>query len=265
MAEFHGVPSEWIKNTIDMTLTELHAIEPGIDPGDAWYAEKYTRPVQAEKWRRLLSSARQRLVRALPSMMDFERLTLGTTYDEAFGRPSSTIHYRAGADPVGHSEEGAVVVEGTKISMIGMCIMRRIYDALGKPAVPQLEQIARVLDANREPSRLMELLNVRSTLVVGDFVSARGYLGQVMEECTSGFGYRSVRVEFLAERPLPALAADWFRVRDVVLVFAKRDIVEKVRVTVKDPTADVSDDILRESVRSAWELKRRIQSNASAL
>lgn len=36
--------------------------------------------------------------------------------------------------------------------------MRRIHMLLGRPAVPQLEQLTRVLDANTEPSRLMESL-----------------------------------------------------------------------------------------------------------
>lgn len=254
--EFHGVSSEWGKASIDMTLEELHALEPNIDANDAWYAGRHARPVRAD-WRNLLSSARQRLIRALPLMTDFERLALGTTYAEAFGGPSGTIHYRAGADPVDHSRESTIVAEGTKLSLVALCIMRRIHDLLGRPAVPQLEQIARVLDSNQEPTRLLQSLNSRSLVATGDFVVARGYFGQVVEERVSSFGYRSVRVELLAERPLPALAADWFRVRDVVRLFSREKLVEGVRAKLGDPAAVVDDETLRAAALNAWEVGLR--------
>jgi hypothetical protein len=264
LAQFHGVPSEWVKSAIDMTLSELHALEPGIDANDAWYAGRHARPVRAEEWRTFLSSARQRLIRALPLMTDFERLALGTTYAEAFGAPSGTIHYRAGADPVDHSSESTIVAEGTKLSLIALCIMRRIHDLLGRPPVPQLEQIARVLDSNQEPTRLLQSLNFRSIVAAGDFVVARGYFGQVVEERVSSFGYRSVRVDLLAERPLPQLAADWFRVRDVVRVFSREKLVAGVRATLGDPAAVVDDETLRRAALSAWEagLRDEIRSRA---
>jgi len=190
-------------------------------------------------------------------MTDFERLALGTTYGEAFGSPSSTIHYRAGTDRVDHSRESTVVAEGTKLSLIALCVMRRIHILLGRPAVPQLEQITRVLDANTEPSRLMESLTARSVVAVGDFVLAHGYLGQVVEEHTSDFGYRSLRVELLAEGPLPNLSSDWFRVRDVVRIFTKERLVAGVRAKLEDPMADVDDETLRKAALSAWEIGLR--------
>lgn len=257
LTEFHGVPSDWVKATIEMTLTDLHALEPSVASADAWYARQHARPVRAADWRSLQSSARQRLIRALPLMTDFERLALGTTYAEAFGGPSATIHYRAGADPVDHSRESKVVAEGTKLSLIALCAMRRIHELLGAPAVPQLEQLARVLDANQEPTRLVESLNSRSAVAAGDFVLARGYLGQVVDERVSRLQYRSVRVELLAERPLPELAADWFRVRDVVRVFSKEKLVEGVRAKLEDPTAVVDDETLRNAALSAWEIGLR--------
>jgi hypothetical protein len=79
----------------------------------------------------------------------------------------------------------------------------------------------------------------------------------VVDDRTSKYGYRSLRVEFLAERPLPQLAADWFRARDVVRMFSKSKLVEGVRTHLSDTTATVDDGVLREAALRAWELGLR--------
>jgi hypothetical protein len=197
-------------------------------------------------------------------MTDFERLSLGTTYQEAFGGPSDTIHFRAGADPVDHSRESTVVAEGVKLSHVALCAMRRIHELLGRPQIPQLEQVTRVLESNHEPTRRLELLNTRPNVAVGDFVVARGFLGQVIDERVSSFGYRSLRVELLAERALPQLGVDWFRVRDVVRVFSKDKLLEGVRAKLSDPTVGVDESTLREAALSAWENGLREHLHARA-
>ncbi len=37
--EFHGVSSDWVRVTVDRTLTELRALEARVDVNDAWYVE----------------------------------------------------------------------------------------------------------------------------------------------------------------------------------------------------------------------------------
>jgi hypothetical protein len=255
---FHGVPSEWVQATIEMHAEAVRQIEGGIDRADAWYA-RYHPPIAAARWQRLLSSAAERLKRAFPLMTDFERLALGSTYGEAFGIPSSTIHFRAGGDPIDHSRSSVVVAEGTKLGVLALCALRRCHELLGHAAAPRLEEIAGVLDSNQEASRLMQLLNWRPVVAIGDFVLARGHLGQVVGECTSSFGHRSIRVEFLAERPLPNLVSDWFRARDVVLLFSEKKQVAQIRAVLGEPAATVENATLRESVVQAWELGLRDQ------
>jgi hypothetical protein len=262
LAEFYGVSSDWVRATVDRTVTELHGLEPKVNVSDAaWYANP-VRPVRAASSRTLLTSARQRLILALPLMTDLERLALGTTYHEAFGEPSEAIHYRAGADPVDHARESTVAAEGTKLGLIALCVVRRIQDRLGSPAVAELEQLNRVFDTNQEPSRMIESLTSRAAIAVGDFVAARGYLGQVVDERVSRFGYRSLRVDFLAERPLQELAGDWFRVRDVVRLFSKQTLVAGVREKMSNPTAVVENESLRASAISAWSIGLRDQVRA---
>jgi hypothetical protein len=100
---------------------------------------------------------------------------------------------------------------------------------------------------------------------VGDFVLARGYFGQIVEERVSKFAYRSLRVDLLAERPLPGLASDWFRARDVVGVLAKPTLVEGVRSKLSNPGAEVGNDTLREVAVGAWEagLRDEVRSQTS--
>ncbi len=256
LEEFHGAPSDWVGETIAFSVREARSIEQSIDPNDAWYAGRHKRPVDSKQWRNLLSSVRSRVQRALPTMTDFERLSVGSTYQEAFGEPSRTVHFQPSPALIPHTPAN-LVTEGTKLGMIAACALRRIYIILGRPSEPRLEQITRVLESNGEAARLMGLLNERKEVEVGDFVTARGYLGQVVEERRSQYGYRSVRVELLAERPHPSLAADWFRVRDVTRIFSKQDLVVKVRKAADLPDADVDDAILRQSIVESWNLGLR--------
>ena len=109
--------------------------------------------------------------------------------------------------------------------------------------------------ASASPRRF-ELLNERQNIAVGDFVVARGYLGEVEEEVTSAFGYRSLRVVFLAEWPLPNLAGDWFRARDVVRVFSRAALTKGVAAALGGSEAveraGGARTELRASVVEAW-------------
>ncbi len=259
LREFHGAESAWVNATIDRATVAIRALEPKIDPGLAWYAT-YTPPIDPSKWKRLRSSARQRLKRALPLMADFERLAMGTTYEEAFGLPSASIHYTAGADAAASTGEArSEIAEATKIGMLGLCVVRRCWTLLGRPHGVAVEQVARVLDANTEASRYVELLNQGKKVAVGDFVLARGFLGEVMEDVTSPYGYRSLRVELLAERPVPQLGGDWFRVRDVVLLFAREKLQARVAKLLGGKLTLTETADLRSSVLAAWNLGLRDQ------
>jgi hypothetical protein len=78
-----------------------------------------------------------------------------------------------------------------------------------------------------------------------------------MDQVTSPFGYRSLRVELLAERPLPVLASDWFRARDVVLLFARKKLTAGVARLLGDKVALADNADLRSSVLAAWEVGLR--------
>lgn len=261
---FHGARSSWVQFGIDRTVDEVIAVEAGIDFAFAWYA-RYRPPFDPTKWRSALTSARYRIQNALPNMTDFERLSMGTTYDEAFGQPSAAVHYRAGRDTrSGRADDAkSALAEASKLGMLGFCVIRRCHVLLGQPTPSPAEQIARVLETNTEASRKFELLNKRPNIAVGDFVVAHGYLGEVLEEVTSAFGYRSLRVELLAERPLPNLSIDWFRARDVVRVFSRAALVTGVASVLGGANAGRAEGAdLRASVLEAWNqgLREQVRS-----
>ncbi len=261
---FHGARSSWVQFGIDRTADEVIAVEAKIDFAHAWYA-RYRPPFDPTQWRNALTTARYRIQNTLPQMADFERLSMGTTYDEAFGQPSAAIHYRAGRDfrsgRAGDAE--TVLAEASKLGMLGFCVVRRCYVLLGQPTPSPAEQIARVLETNTEASRRFELLNKRPNIAIGDFVVAHGYLGEVLEEVTSAFGYRSLRVELLDERPLPDLRVDWFRARDVVRVFSRAALVSGVASVLGDASTRRAEGAdLRTSVLEAWNqgLREQVRS-----
>jgi hypothetical protein len=259
LRDFHGAESAWIGATIGRATNEIRGLEPRIDSGFAWYAA-YTPPIDPSKWKRLRSSARQRLKRAFPLMTDFERLAMGTTYEEAFGHPSSSIHYTAGADAATSAGQArSEIAEATKIGVLGLCVVRRCWALLGSPPGAAVEQVASVLDSNTEASRYIELMNQGRRVAVGDFVLARGFLGEVMDEVTSQFGYRSLRVDLLAERPLPQIDSDWFRARDVVLLFARERLVSRVAALLGGKVALAETADPRAAVVAAWNVGLREQ------
>jgi len=191
-------------------------------------------------------------------MTNVERLALGTTYQEAFGGPSETIHYRSGADPVDHSRESPVVAEGHRLSTVAMCALRRVHELLGWPADQQLDGISQALNTNAEAARYLTALN-RPEIAVGDFVAARDFLGQVIGECTSQqYGNRSLRVQLLDRLPAQNLSIVWFRAREVFPFLSKERVVAGIREKLGDPSATVDDQVLRDCARSAWKLREQL-------
>ena len=80
-----------------------------------------------------------------------------------------------------------------------------------------------------------------------------------MEEVTSLFGYRSLRVDLLAERPLAQLGSDWFRARDVVLLFAREKLMSRVAALLGGKVALAETTDPRAAVLAAWNVGLRDQ------
>jgi hypothetical protein len=261
--EFHGAKSAWVQSHIDRLRLETVAVEQTLDFHHAWYVKG---PTPSKPDKRTPTSARERIQRALPLMIDFERMAMGTTYDEAFGRPSASVHYAAGVDPSGErADTKRVIAEGTRLAFIALCIVRRCHQILGRPTGDCVDRIVQSLESNAEASRLFSLLNIRQRLGVGDFVLARGLLGEVVDEVASRYGYRSLRVDFLVERPLPDLAGDWFPARDVILLFPRDHLAEGVARYVGNDVAARAVSDIRDGVRAAWEAGLREEVRARSL
>jgi hypothetical protein len=254
--KYHGEPSDWVQATLDAAVAEARKVERSILEQEAWYAGNYKRPVDANKWRNLLSGVGPRLERAFPVMTDFEKMALGATYFEAFSVPSRSVHFQPAS--LGYEMPSIVVAEGTRLGLVAMAALRRIHILLGRPISPPLDQVTRVLESSHEGQLFLDRVNVRGDIDIGDFVVARGYLGQVADVRTSGYGYRSVQVDFLAETPLPNLATSWFRVRDVQWHSSRKKLVLGIKAKVGE-SATVDDGMLRQSVLDAWNFGLRDQ------
>jgi hypothetical protein len=252
--EFHGAASAWVEATIERTRREISAVEATVDFAHAWYAA-YKPPLKADAWRGTLKNARQCLKEAIPAMTDFERMSVGSTYAEAFGQPSSSIHYAAGTDPSATATVSSLQAEATRLSFAAFCVINRCHQLLGRPNGAAIDKLVHAIQSNTEAPRLFSQLNVRPQISVGDFVLARGLLGEVIDETKTSYGYRSLRVELLAERPLPNLAADWFRARDVV-PFLRRDHLVRGVARHVGQGATPTDSDLRDAARATWAAAR---------
>ncbi len=117
-------------------------------------------------------------------MRDFEKMAFGTTYGEAYSRPSRVVHY-------GKAHRGTVVgdvnlmrVEATQLQFRMLCVVARVFELLGNPNVPAAAEIHQILAGNTEASRFAGSATKQS-VVEGDFVVVHGFLAEVVAATTS--------------------------------------------------------------------------------
>ena len=256
LAEFHGAESACVNLTANAELASINEAEKQVAPGAMWYA-RYQFPLapKGASWKGITTNQRERFKRALPQMRNFERMALGGAYFEAFSRPSASIHFSPGGDV---DVPASVKAAAGQLGILGFCVASRAFELLGEPEGAEIQQIHRVVTANEEGPRRLELLNVRAHIEIGDFVVALGFLGEVIEATKSAYDYRSFRVLFLEDRPRPDLVDDWFRARDVSLFFSRAKLDEGVKALVGQ-VGDGED--YRSAVRAAWQLRREVCKN----
>jgi hypothetical protein len=92
-----GSRSATIEEYARKLWSEIDALERtgSIQPARCWYLSKPVpvNSIPCNHWRKLESSAKQRLMRALQDGTNPEKRALGFCYDNAFSNPSAAIHF----------------------------------------------------------------------------------------------------------------------------------------------------------------------------
>jgi hypothetical protein len=262
LKDFHAAPSSNIEASIGHDIDDIRAIERTIT-GRTWYQKHASLP-DREQLRPggLLSSVRSRVKAALPLMTPQEKLLFGLSY-AGYGAASEAVHYSVDSQDF-LLQSGQEKRNFSALGLLGFAILDRCHELIGRPSVAILEQLAAVLPKTNAADTVRRL-TVRD-ITNGDFVLAFNDLGEVVEIRESPFGYRSYKVRFLAEKPIPHIHEDWFPARFVKIIATRDKAIRAFRDRVRagDMSADVAERFdqmnddelharLRQSMVETWE------------
>jgi hypothetical protein len=227
LLQFYACPNENIASQVRRLAEDSAAVEAAgdIDLADCWYLPRKT-PMSAAALAtvspgRVFSSARDRLKTALKQASADEKLALGISYDRLYARVSGDIHFT----PAGKLDVDveAVSVATDQCGILGLQVLVAVQRLLGEAPGERNQAVRRLLDNNPYPSELSDAMT-RGTACVGDFVLAYGDLAEVLDTAESEFGYRSYKVFYLDESPMPDITADWFPAQNVRVLFTRKGL-----------------------------------------
>lgn len=265
LEEFYACPSRNLKWSITRISAEIAELEANSDISldQAWYRVTCP-PLSAERaaTRRpgqILTTTRQRLKRAVQLADPGELLVLGFSYDQLFGQVSQAVHFSP-ASPEYRLGPESVAAGIDECAVLGLSVVVRLQHLLDLIPEGANTMIREQFDSNEVPAQLVER-RTRGAAEVGDFVLAYDDLGEVLEVAESDFGYRSYRVLYLAERPLPNIDEDWFPAQNVRVLFPHARTVEllsardglRLPAELREELAEPGNEYLRASVKELWD------------
>ena len=218
LLHFYGAKSLNLAHQIDGLTTEIEALEVNdLDPSKAWYRWRLA-PFELSKLApgRVSASFSRRFELALTLATDAERASLGFTYAQGFGRTSANIHAHPGGLELG-ADMPSVNSDIKATIVIALSVLTRCQETVG--IVPSgVNAWFSDLVANNEGPSLIQQEQLRGSAAVGDIVMAYDRLAQVLEIAEGSTGYRSYRVRYLSQPPLPEIPEDWHIAQHVKVV-----------------------------------------------
>jgi hypothetical protein len=184
------------------------------------------REVEKLQGNRILSSMRSRVIAALPMMNSREKLIFGLSYNAGYGRMSTAIHYRAERSDY-LLKDGAERESIGGVGLIAMTVLLRCYRLMGRPEAPIVAKLEEVSEQT-DPKTLFKSVAALDA-EVGDFVLARGDLAEIVGTHESKFGYKSYRVRYLAERPMPHILEDSFPVKYTKILYRRSELLKRMK------------------------------------
>lgn len=242
----------------DETIKDIQQLETKMQLGSCWYLANKKGGGKHSGDKGLLVSFKEKLQEAYIISTPDQKLTLGTTYGNTYGRSSQSLHPNLlQPDP----DIGVKDIE-IGISQIGilsahiLIVCRKLLgDRRRKGMVAQL---ARVFKKNKYPDQLMKS-RVNPAIKKGDFVITYGDIGEVIKIYKSKYGYRSFKVRYLGTPPLPSIPVDTFPAMFVKKVYDRKTIANQVKQKLNETTPDLKisnrqvAESLRKTMTDMWE------------
>lgn len=242
----------------DETSQRIQTVEVGFDLSSCWYLQDQSGGGKHSGTKGKLSTFKSKLEQAYMMAAKDQKLALGTTYGNAYGKSSQSLHPNlTGSDPDIDSKNIEIGISQIGILAAHILILckKLLKDKRRKGFVAQL---SRVFHKNEYPEQLFKS-RVNPSIKKGGFVIAYGDIAEVIKINKSKYGYRSFTVRYLGNPPLPQIPVDSFPSMFVRKFYDRKTIASEVKARIKESTPDlkISDrkvaDSLRKTATDMWE------------
>lgn len=257
-SEFFSCENLNHKHQKDETAKKIQQVEASMNISSCWYLAPKKGGGKHSGIKAKLISSKEKLQLAYMKAASDQKLALGTTYGNTYGRSSESLHPNfVKTNPDISSKNIKIGISEIDILAAHILLMCRklLKDRRRKGFVAQL---ARVFRANELPQQLLKS-KINPSIKKGDFVIAYGDIAEVIKIQKSKYGYRSFRVQYLGNPPLPTIPVDSFPAMFVKKFFDRKTIARQVKEKIKETTPDLKvsnkgvSDSLRKTAIDMWE------------
>jgi hypothetical protein len=241
---------------------QIDALAPKLDPAKCWYAEVKNRRITHR-----FENFDKRFQYSFKKMRVELRATLRTQH-LSFGNQSKSMHAGTSAGERQLSLDSIDAHSG-RVVMLALHVVVMVKDLMHiQNTKGWLKTCADLIKKNDYPVKLHEQ-RTRPDIKVGDFVVVGNNLAQVVKvNISKGYGYKSFRVRYLKELPLPGIIQDEVPGDWVRLLYKREPLVKQTITTINKmtpnakPTNREINKLLREGVIDGWDngLKEYVQN-----
>ncbi len=246
------------KHQRDEAIQKIQQLETTINLASCWYLKNKNGNSKHSGAKGLLASFKEKLQEAYLIASPTQKLALGTTYGNTYGKSSQSLHPNVvNPDPdmgIKNIEVGITQIGILSAHILILC-RKLLKDRRKKGLVAQL---TRVFRKNKYPDQLLKS-RVNPSIKKGDFVIAYGDIAEVIKIYKSKYGYRSFKVKYLSTPPLAHIPIDTFPAMFVRKFQNRAVITAQVRQKIKETTPDIQisnkqvADSLRKTMVDMWE------------
>ena len=211
LTEFYDVDNSNYRYQEQDLITQIDALTPKLDASKIWYVK-----VKSDRITHTPTQFNERFEWSFKRMNVYHRATLRTR-NLSFGSQSKHIHASSSASDYHQLTLNSIEAHAARVATLAMHVIVMMKDLMHiQNTKGVLKLCSDVIKKNDYP---VQLHNRRTRLDIqaGDFVVANGHLAEVVKVIISkGYRFRSFKVRYLLEAPLPniheeEMPGDWVR------------------------------------------------------
>lgn len=195
LKEFYNLEEKQNDTIIEQYRQNIQKGLAAVNPADFWFLNKQ----KFDSGGKLVeASFRSMFLRGLLLSNDEEKLVIGLTYDDAFGRRSASLHNSVGTRKFIYKKE-RIISEMMRTCTLGFHIIKNIHELSGIPSSATIKQFQDMY-AKTNAKQVFQDGTARD-YKIGDLVLVYGEVGEVTECIPTKYGYVSFKVKSLTNPP----------------------------------------------------------------